>query len=100
MLAFESGAMGTVDRFFCIADESSQNVLELYGSEGSILAEGTIGQGSQGEMVFYPRAQSQGYDAQQVRDTGGRVADIAVDVPVQNLNQGLSTWHHSWFSRQ
>lgn len=70
MLAFESGAWGTVDTFFCIPDESSQNVLELYGSEGSILAKGTLGQGSQGEMVFYPRAPSQGYDAQQVRDKG------------------------------
>ena len=55
MLVFESGALGTVDTFFCIPDESSQNVLELYGSEGSILAKGTIGQGSQGEMVFYSR---------------------------------------------
>ena len=67
-LVFESGALGTVDTFFCIPDESSQNVLELYGSEGSILAKGTIGQGSQGEMVFYPRPQADGYNAQQTRD--------------------------------
>jgi predicted dehydrogenase len=69
-LVFENGALGTVDTFFCIPDDSSQNVLELYGSEGSILAKGTIGQGSQGQMVFYPRKQVQGYDAQQSRDTG------------------------------
>jgi len=67
-LVFESGALGTVDTFFCIPDESSQNVLELYGSEGSILAKGTIGQGAQGEMVFYPRPQADGYNAQQTRD--------------------------------
>jgi len=67
-LVFENGALGTVDTFFCIPDESSQNVLELYGSEGSILAKGTIGQGSHGEMVFYPRLQADGYDAQQSRD--------------------------------
>jgi predicted dehydrogenase len=73
-LVFESGALGTVDTFFCIPDESSQNVLELYGSEGSILAKGTIGQGSQGEMVFYPRPQGKGYDAQQDRDTGQGIA--------------------------
>jgi len=70
MLVFENGALGTVDAFFCIPDESSQNVLELYGSEGSILGKGTIGQGSQGEMVFYPRPQDRGYDAQQARETG------------------------------
>ena len=73
-LVFESGALGTVDTFFCIPDESSQNVLELYGSEGSILAKGTIGQGSQGEMVFWPRPQGKGYDAQQARDTGQGIA--------------------------
>ena len=66
-LVFENGAMGTVDTFFCIPDDSSQNVLELYGSEGSILAKGTIGQGSQGEMVLYPRAPADGYNAQQTR---------------------------------
>jgi predicted dehydrogenase len=69
-LVFENGALGTVDTFFCIPDQSSQNVLELYGSEGSILAKGTIGQGSQGEMVFQSRSLGTGYDAQQDRDTG------------------------------
>jgi len=74
MLVFENGALGAVDTFFCVPDESSQNVLELYGSEGSILGKGTIGQGSQGEMVFYPRPQGKGYDAQQARDTGQGIA--------------------------
>ncbi len=70
MLTFENGAMGTVDTFFCVPDESSKNVLELYGSEGSILAKGTIGQGSQGEMRLYSRPQGKGYDAQQSREQG------------------------------
>jgi len=73
-LVFQNGALGTVDTFFCIPDESSRNVLELYGSEGSILAKGTIGQGSQGEMVFCPRPQGKGYEAQQNRDTGQGIA--------------------------
>ena len=47
-LMFKSGAMGTVDTYFCIPDNSSKNILELYGSKGSILAKGTIGQGSCG----------------------------------------------------
>ena len=38
----------SVDAFFCIPDEASQNRLELYGSLGSILAQGTIGQGDAG----------------------------------------------------
>jgi predicted dehydrogenase len=72
-LAFKNGALGTVDSFFCIPDKSSQNILELYGSEGSILAKGTIGQDSQGEMVLYSQSSEQGYDAQQHRDTAGGV---------------------------
>jgi predicted dehydrogenase len=69
LLWFENGALGTVDAFFAIPDESSQNVLELYGSLGSILARGTIGQGSQGAMVAHLKQQATGYDAQQARDS-------------------------------
>lgn len=68
-LQFDSGAIGVVDTFFCIPDQSSQNRLELYGSQGSILARGTIGQGARGEMTAYLEAAG-GYDAQQARAAG------------------------------
>jgi predicted dehydrogenase len=67
MLFFENGALGTVDTFFCIPDNSSKNVLELYGSKGSILAQGTIGQGQAGRMVAFLEQDGKGYDAQQAR---------------------------------
>ncbi len=67
MLYFENGALGTVDTFFCIPDNSSKNVLELYGSKGSILAQGTIGQAPSGQMVAFLEQDSEEYDAQQVR---------------------------------
>ena len=67
MLFFENGALGTVDTFFCIPDNSSKNVLELYGSKGSILAEGTIGQGPAGRMVAFLEQHGKDYDAQQAR---------------------------------
>ncbi len=67
LLYFENGAMGTVDAFFCIPDNSSKNILELYGSKGSILARGTIGQGMLGEMTAYLESGDAGYDAQQAR---------------------------------
>jgi predicted dehydrogenase len=66
MLFFENGALGTVDTYFCIPDDSSKNVLELYGSKGSILAKGTIGQGPAGEMIAFLE-QIKDYDAQQAR---------------------------------
>ncbi len=67
MLFFENGAIGTVDTFFCIPDNSSKNVLELYGSKGSILANGTIGQGPAGQMKAFLEEDSEDYDAQQGR---------------------------------
>jgi predicted dehydrogenase len=69
-LFFENGALATVDTYFCIPDNSSKNILELYGSKGSILARGTIGQGSAGEMIAYLETDNIGYDAKQERNSG------------------------------
>ena len=69
---FENGALATVDTFFCIPDNSSQNRLELYGSRGSILAQGTIGQEADGEMVAFLEP-AKNYDARQHRQAHGRV---------------------------
>ncbi|NIA15103.1 MAG: Gfo/Idh/MocA family oxidoreductase [Nitrospiraceae bacterium] len=70
LLEFENGAKGIVDNLFNVPDESSKNRLELYGSQGSILAEGTIGQGELGTMEAYLRKTPQGYEAQQARADG------------------------------
>lgn len=72
-LWFENGAMGTVDSFFCIPDKSIKNRLELYGSKGSILAQGTIGQDAAGEMRAYLESDDSGYNASQVRSQMGGV---------------------------
>lgn len=66
-LFFENAAIATVDTFFCIPDNSSKNVLELYGSKGSIIAKGTIGQGDSGEMTAYLEEDNSGYDSNQIR---------------------------------
>ncbi len=73
-LQFAGGALGAVDAFFCLPDEVSQNRLELYGSQGGILASGTIGQGAQGEMRFARKPAAAGYDAQQARSGGENLA--------------------------
>jgi predicted dehydrogenase len=67
-MKFANGALATVDTFFCIPDNSSKNVLELYGSKGSILAKGTIGQGDVGEMTAFLENDTAGYNAQQARE--------------------------------
>jgi predicted dehydrogenase len=65
--------MATVDTFFCIPDNCSKNVLELYGSKGSIIARGTIGQGDSGEMTAYLESESTGYEAKQARAAAGGI---------------------------
>jgi len=80
-LRFEGGPMATVDTFFCIPDQSSGNVLELYGSRGSIIARNTIGQGERGEMVAYLE-EAGGYDAHQQRTEQG---GVAIDPPPVNM---------------
>lgn len=50
-LRFVNGALGVVETSFAVPDEASPNRLELYGSRGSILATGTIGQESRGDMT-------------------------------------------------
>jgi predicted dehydrogenase len=67
ILGFVNGAMATVDSYFCIPDNSSKNMLELYGSGGSIIARGTIGQGDSGEMIAYLEGGNTGYNARQAR---------------------------------
>ena len=74
LLEFENGAKGVVDNLFNVPDESSKNRLELYGSQGSILAEGTIGQGESGEMTAYLQEADAGYEAQQAREEGAGLA--------------------------
>ncbi|MFH1742722.1 MAG: Gfo/Idh/MocA family oxidoreductase [bacterium] len=76
ILEFQSGAKGIVDNLFNIPDESSKNRLELYGSQGSILAEGTIGQGEAGEMSAFVQEDEKEYEAQQERN-GGKSRRIA-----------------------
>jgi predicted dehydrogenase len=80
-LFFENGALATVDAYFCIPDNSSKNILELYGSKGSILAKGTIGQGDSGEMTAYLEDENPGYDAGQARS---QTEGIVIDPPPIN----------------
>jgi len=72
MLEFKSGAQATIDTFFCIPDEASRTRLEIYGSQGSILAEGTIGQSSAGKVQGIVGLGDAGYDATQSKDVARR----------------------------
>ncbi len=70
---FQNGALGMVDAFFSIPDNSSRNLLEVYGSAGSVLTEGTIGQGSGGTARAFIEKGMKGYEAEQKRSQSGGV---------------------------
>jgi predicted dehydrogenase len=82
ILEFESGAQGSVDCFFCIPDEGSRTRLEIYGSEGAILSEGTIGQSERGKLEGIFGLGSAGYDAKQSKD----VERVFEPVPFAEVN--------------
>ena len=68
LVKLESGAQATVDCFFCIPDEASRTRLEIYGSQGAVLAEGTIGQSQAGKVEVMLGLGGAGYDAVQSKD--------------------------------
>ena len=68
LIEFRSGAHATVDCFFCIPDEASRTRLEIYGSQGAILTEGTIGQSERGKMEGVFGLGDAPYDAAQDKD--------------------------------
>ena len=76
LLEFASGTHATVDAFFCIPDEASKTRLEIYGSKGSLLSEGTIGQGTGGKLEGIFKTEGKSYDAAQNKDVVQRFQKI------------------------
>jgi predicted dehydrogenase len=68
LLEFKSGAQATVDCFYCIPDEASRTRLEVYGSQGAVLSEGTIGQSKAGKLEGIFGLGDAVYDAAQDKD--------------------------------
>lgn len=74
LVQFESGTIASVDCFFNIPDEASGSRLEVYGSKGSVIAQGTIGQNSEGNLegsfvsrnAHYNALQNKKYDFQNI----------------------------------
>ena len=77
LLEFASGAQGTVDCFFCIPDEASRTRLEVYGSQGAVLSEGTVGQSVGGLLEGIFGLGAAAYDATQSKDMAPRFQTLA-----------------------
>ena len=69
VVRFDNGAHGIIDNYFNVPDAAAVNALELFGTKGSVIARGTIGQDPTGQMSSTIQAEETGYDANQVRNT-------------------------------
>lgn len=74
----DNGAYAYVDANFNIPDAAARCRLEIYGTKGSMLAEGTISQVEGGKLDVVISDDSLGYNAQQDREENGQV-DINVE---------------------
>jgi predicted dehydrogenase len=68
VVRFSNGAHGIVDNYFNLPDAAAQNSLELHGTRGSIVGQGTIGQDPTGKMFSILQPEETAYDANQVRN--------------------------------
>ncbi len=84
LLKFKNNALGLVDNHFNIPDASSESRLEIYGSRGSILAKGTIGQDSSGYIVGRIEKEEKGYKAAQKRE---EVKEEEISLKPMNMYQ-------------
>ncbi len=67
VMKMENGALAMVDANFNIPDAAAKCKLEIYGTKGSIIAEGTIGQVEGGDVSVLISDDSLGYNAAQNR---------------------------------
>ena len=82
VMKMENGALAYVDSNFNIPDAAAKCPLEFYGTKGSIIAVGTLGQDEAGTVEILACDDSVGYDAQQNRSL---VTPLKLDVEFGNM---------------
>lgn len=82
LVELENGAICHIESNFNIPDAAARGRLEIYGTKGSMLAEGTISQAEGGKLDVMISDDSLGYDAQQDRND---VEPLKVSVEFGNM---------------
>ena len=82
VMQMENGALAMVDANFNIPDAAAKCKLELYGTKGSIIAEGTISQVEGGDVSVLISDDSLAYDASQNRE---ELLPIKLDATLGNM---------------
>lgn len=82
VMKMDNGALAMVDANFNIPDAAAKCKLEIYGTKGSIMAEGTVSQVEGGEVKVLISDDSLGYDASQNRED---LVAVNLDVELGNM---------------
>jgi predicted dehydrogenase len=82
LVELENGAICQIESHFNIPDAAARGRFEIYGTKGSMLAEGTISQVEGGKLEVMISDDSLEYDAQQDRN---EVEPMKVDVEFGNM---------------
>ena len=82
VMKMENGALAMVDANFNIPDAAAKCKLEIYGTKGSIMAEGTVSQVEGGDVSVLISDDSLGYDAAQNRE---ELVPVKLDVEFGNM---------------
>jgi predicted dehydrogenase len=90
LLEMSGGAQAVAEAFFCIPDQASKTRLEIYGSGGAILTEGTIGQGSGGTVQGIFGLGDTGYQAAQNKDVQPKFQTV----PFEKVNPYTAEWEY------
>jgi len=83
LLNMKKGTNCYVDTYFNIPDAAAKCFLELYGTKGSILTSGTIGQDGGGDISLTISDQSGGYESLQQRD--GKPSNSNLEFDKKNI---------------
>jgi len=78
LIKLDNGVTAYIEAAFNLPDDAAFCRMEFYGTGGSILAEGTIGQVEGGQVKAVLSAPAGGYNAAQNRTTTGAI-DLSVD---------------------
>ena len=82
VMKMENGALAMVDANFNIPDAAAKCKLEIYGTKGSIMAEGTISQVEGGDVSILISDDALGYDAAQNRE---ELVPVKLNVELGNM---------------
>ncbi len=82
LMKMDNGALCVIESNFNIPDDAVTGKIEIYGTKGSIRADGTLGQEEVGTVQVFRSDDTKGYDAAQERI---EIVPMEINVPTGNM---------------